>query len=882
MRKVLFGLLVIAFGVAVYWSYVRFNESEEPDIHPLRAVPSEAALIIQSNGFSVFWNKFSETNIAWQALIDVPAFKNMDSTITLFNNELETFPALDDRFNKSPVCWSYLGQGKETHFLLTCNLRRKEIYADWKTLLLKLNFTQQQEQQHEGVGIDQFLWRGNKYYCANSGQLLHFSSSLSVIQSSISKTNKGEQVDPTLQEVYATASGNNSLALFIQPNQLTQFLSSDIAKSTKSWLVRKGKLGNWSELDLSADANAFHLNGFTSSDSISSYFGALSGHRPQYNECLIGIPNTVSNFKWWAVDDYSSFMNSGTMDETEADQIQSLSGFLESDIKSHVASWMDNQFASFSLGESDRTVICRSNGSVEPIAKVSDYLTSDSATFTYMNKSIYLVKPELPIQSAFKETENLSICFILDDYVYFSSDLETGKKIIASITNGHSLATEESFSVFCERELSEKSNFIYYATSPFNKTGIGKYLGPNLTKVIHEHPVAFRGFKRLVWQISGANNGLTYHNIGIEYNGDQTEAIASNYLWEISVDAPVIAPPQLIKNHRTRTEEVLVQDENNFLYLISSAGNLKWKKQLDGPIMGKVKQIDVYANGKFQMLFNTANRIYLLDINGNHVQGFPVNLPAFATNSLSVFDYDKNHNYRILVGANGGKVYNFDKTGKKVDGWEFNKATANVSSSVEHYVIGNKDYICFFDQNGKIYALDRRGRERYVTKGQLPKGAFSGQLVQGRSIGTSKIVYCDSSGATSSQTFDGMVNVIRKDSSGLSSCPQLINYENNNLINLLVTKPNGVVEIVASDNSLLKYLEIPLNGRVSYRYIDGTNCFISLGNNELALHNDFGEILVGFPEDASVFPAISDMNRDGKLDLIIVSGDRVKARTVEL
>ena len=77
-----------------------------------------------------------------------------------------------------------------------------------------------------------------------------------------------------------------------------------------------------------------------------------------------------------------------------------------------------------------------------------------------------------------------------------------------------------------------------------------------------------------------------------------------------------------MKNHRTNTLEVLIQDEENSIHLISATGKIKWSKKLEGPIMGKVKQIDVYSNNKWQMLFNTSSKIHLVDINGNEVRRF--------------------------------------------------------------------------------------------------------------------------------------------------------------------------------------------------------------------------------------------------------------------
>ena len=65
-----------------------------------------------------------------------------------------------------------------------------------------------------------------------------------------------------------------------------------------------------------------------------------------------------------------------------------------------------------------------------------------------------------------------------------------------------------------------------------------------------------------------------------------------------------------------------------------------WKKQLDGAILGKIEQIDMYKNGRLQLAFATPNRVYVLDRNGKEVAPFPLKFNDKVTQPLSVFNYD--------------------------------------------------------------------------------------------------------------------------------------------------------------------------------------------------------------------------------------------------
>jgi hypothetical protein len=152
----------------------------------------------------------------------------------------------------------------------------------------------------------------------------------------------------------------------------------------------------------------------------------------------------------------------------------------------------------------------------------------------------------------------------------------------------------------------------------------------------------------------------------------------------------------------------MVQDAKFNLYLINNSGRLLWKKPLDGKILGTIEQIDYYRNNKLQYIFNTKNKIYMLDRNGNSVDKYPIALPVTATNGIAVLDYDNNRDYRIFLATSDKRVRLFDKRGNKITGWEFKQTEGTVTQPVQYFRNNSKDYIVFSD-NHKVYILNRRG-----------------------------------------------------------------------------------------------------------------------------------------------------------------------------
>jgi hypothetical protein len=202
---------------------------------------------------------------------------------------------------------------------------------------------------------------------------------------------------------------------------------------------------------------------------------------------------------------------------------------------------------------------------------------------------------------------------------------------------------------------------------------------------------------------------LYYHNVNFKYTSQIKEKALT--VWESLLDSVAIIKPALVTNHNTSEKEIFVQDAARNIYLINGTGRILWKQPIEGAILGEVYQVDMFKNGKLQYLFNTREKIHLIDRNGNYVERFPVSLRAPATNGLSLFDYDNNRNYRIFLAAEDRRIYVYDIEGNVITGWQFNKTESEVTGEIQHFRVEDRDYIVFSDRN-RTYFLDRRGKER--------------------------------------------------------------------------------------------------------------------------------------------------------------------------
>ena len=298
----------------------------------------------------------------------------------------------------------------------------------------------------------------------------------------------------------------------------------------------------------------------------------------------------------------------------------------------------------------------------------------------------------------------------IDDFVIMAEDDSFLKQIISAHLDGKTLSNDFNFKKM-QDGLADNSSFLW----------VGKT--KNLTNLWHE---ALKdksvGWKKIdltkypLVALQGiSEDGFIQTRFAAQSNNvDQNKNSVTNQ-YSFSLDVAAARPPKWIKNHRNKTMDIVVQDQNNVLYLFSNKGILYWKKQLSGPIIGNIEQVDLYKNRRLQMAFRTPNRFMILDRNGSIVSPFNIKIPDSSPQHFAAFDYDLNHNYRFLL-THGKQVQMFNNKGKKISGFKLKKLNQPLQNTPKHIRFGTKDYIVLQDIDGQVRILNRQGTNRLVLK----------------------------------------------------------------------------------------------------------------------------------------------------------------------
>lgn len=335
-----------------------------------------------------------------------------------------------------------------------------------------------------------------------------------------------------------------------------------------------------------------------------------------------------------------------------------------------------------------------------------------------------------------------------DNLLVFSSSEMGLQEYLQNMTRGVTLSRDSRHQRM-KQNSPNKSNISVFldVNSAFSLRN--EIFSSSLVKQIEEKEEVIRRFGKITWQVQ--RNGATYLNsLAVEFQSKGTEDAQTT--WQSSVGSNVFTKPGMVTNHTSKANrEIIFQDVQNNLHLVNGSGRVLWSVPLSGPVLSEIFQVDYYKNGKLQYLFNTKDKLYLIDRNGNNVADFPVVFRSPATNGVNVFDYNNNRDYRYFVAGEDLKIYAYDYTGKIISGWNFGQTDSQVTTPVQHFRISGNDYIVFKDKS-KIYIQDRQGETRIPVSVRFEHSL--NPLVLNMN-GTPKIVATDTGGKVYYLHFDG-------------------------------------------------------------------------------------------------------------------------------
>lgn len=439
--------------------------------------------------------------------------------------------------------------------------------------------------------------------------------------------------------------------------------------------------------------------------------------------------------------------------------------------------------------------------------------------------------------------------FKLGAYYLFPEEITAGEAVISSFRNQATIANRADYEGIDQR-LSDAGHLRIFG----EPERLNAYLGSS---------TGIFGMQ------ATANTNQTHQLMGLQYTATdgvlyiqgqtvlpQTKQSSDGIkeLKSIALKLPPLSTPQWFTNHRTKGKDIVYQDVENNLHLLAYNGKSLWTRKLNEPILGKIQEVDLLRNGKLQLAFATASRLYIIDRNGDDVGPFPIKFRDEVTQPLAVFDYDNNRKYRFVV-VQDKEILMYDSQAKIVKGFSFTEAPTTLAMAPQHLRIGNKDYLTFPLSDGRLLIKSRVGKDRVKVNGSFE-------------FGTSPIFeeggnFVFLSGDKTKVSIDSRGGINRKDLGVAQGFSLVISGKTKVSLDENLLRING--RLYELPYGVYSPPSIHQVGR--QRYVTLTD----LQEKKVYVFNDSGDLLPNFPVYGTTAAVIGDANRNRSPNLLTQS-----------
>ena len=171
-----------------------------------------------------------------------------------------------------------------------------------------------------------------------------------------------------------------------------------------------------------------------------------------------------------------------------------------------------------------------------------------------------------------------------------------------------------------------------------------------------------------------------------------------------------------------KAEAYLEQLPNMRLRYMDAKKKGVWAIPFDTPIGGYVEQVDLYGNGRLQMLFLSGRKMYLLDRVGRFVYGYPVKLPKEAVMGPMLMKGVNGMDYSVVVLNADNTISWYDISGKPVAGWSDIVAPEFVKELPQLHTFGGRSYwLLKAPSQLLVYTMDGKRLEMFDKKKKIDR-----------------------------------------------------------------------------------------------------------------------------------------------------------------
>lgn len=726
VKKILSTSLIIAFAAIIFFVfYFLKNQQTFDNNDSFDLIQNDAIVVIQFNNLEKL-NELLENKTNYSNQLSVfESFVNFKKIVdfTSFIN-LNIFQGTSLNQKRKQTLSVHPVDGENNDWLLNFPIKNN---TELKVITNFLNKNKEESNKKNTANIYKFNADSiylESFYASIKNGVLSISPSLHLVEN-IQKNRSTDSVNSKegFKKIKNTTLNDFEATLYLNFTSINKILPKFINKQNYR------EYFSWAGFDFNIRKNEIFLNGFVDSNSDSLFASIFKGIEPATSSIPSILPLSTKlylNYSFASIEKFKdNFQNyvSKKIDKNANNRIKGFEQRHNNNFFKQFFSIIENEMSLAYVQQEDgqylKMMVLKTTGQTKALNELLVWINNNKRNpnptawiaMDAETKYPYYEMPEATVmrdcfEFLFPEVPSKHFAFY-ENYVVFADDSKAIYEFLYANLLKKNLSTHPYFSSFYEN-FGYKENFFFFTEAEHFHPLSKDFLNKNIFSISNAQKEVLSKFYGVGVQLSTTAD-LLYSTIYANYTPNRDKEPQT--IWQSRLDSTIVGKPTIVTNHNTNENEVLIQDSKNNLYLINNVGRILWKRPLDGIIKSEIFQVDYYKNNKLQYLFNTENRIYILDRNGNFVDKYPITLPEKATNGISVYDYERNKDYRIFIALADNKVYLFDKNGNRNIGWVLFKTESRVTSPIQHFVTQGRDYIVFADEN-RAYILNRRGEHR--------------------------------------------------------------------------------------------------------------------------------------------------------------------------
>lgn len=740
LKKIAFIALVVAALLCGTWGYFYLQDLKKPTLRAFDVLPDSCSLVIEIKDPANFRVQLTESNVMWEEFVKIGEVRKFGKIISLLDS-MTVSGVAREYLGNDPVYAAAYGSENNSRVVYAFNL--SDINESEKALeFFEKNFGA--KKLSSGFYQCAIASEGNhEFYIYSASGLVMACADKSFLEQLTARNSKTSLAANSLfMAAYKTAARDKGVGLFLHTPLFGKNLRSAFLSSGP---LMKDETEKWIPADLSIEPSDLNLQGFLPVDTAGRMSALYEQDADDLQALYEKLPYNTFCLEAVRISDYGKFCTGsyhGNVQERKA-QLKKYSDSISADAQTEMARFVGDYLAVFSAATED-TVFEYGLAQVSEEEKAHSFLkaVADSVHIDSDSANLFSItdKKLFGHLCAGFFTGEFKYVSLVNEQAVFCNSVRGLAEYRRAVSEKNNFSANERTASFLSKNFNADLNYLFYCDVFRNRDLLKKTLSASLNKKLETSQDLFEKFDAVGFSLQKLKEKMFYK----AHTGfNPKNKMYQNTLWEALLDTAVHLPPVPLINHKTGEKELVCQDLNANLYLLSNTGKILWKKNVAETILGQPAQVDFFANGKLQMLFVTQNYIHLVDRNGNYVAGFPVRIKSGAAAGLTVFDYDNSKKYRLWLPLKNNTVVCLGTDCKSVEGFVPVVLKAPLARPVAHLLLQQKDYFVLTDTLGNVYITNRKGEQRAPVTGRVPAGSGPLYFDVGKDVSKTTICFAD-------------------------------------------------------------------------------------------------------------------------------------------